>query len=76
MTTNRVFKVEDGEDVILTDFGNLVTQHHFYLIEAVNSHDTVWLSTTRDLQNPFLGYLMKFNLKKATSSRSEIKFRI
>ena len=37
VTTNRVFKVEDGEDVILTDFGNLVTQHHFYLIEAVNT---------------------------------------
>ena len=37
MTTNRVSKVEDGEDGILTDFGNLVTLHHFYLIEAGNT---------------------------------------
>ena len=33
----RTSKVEDGEDVILTDSGNLVTLHHFYLIKAGNT---------------------------------------
>ena len=43
---------------------------------TVNSHDTVRLSTTKDLENAFLGWLMSFILRKAPSSLSEIKFRI